>query len=156
MKYLRTAVFFIVVLLAQSAVFSRLSVLGARMDLVLLFVVVFGIMAGAEKGLAIGVLAGICQDMLYGTGYYFLLGMGFAGFISGAIKGAIIIDDTVTLSAIAFVSIIFYHLFYALIFQYLFTREIHGLSIGLFAGALANALLAPVFIDAYKKIFENG
>ena len=150
------AVFSFILILVQSAVFSRFNILGARLDLILLLAVVCGLMGGAEKGLVIGILLGLCQDLLYGTGYYFLFGLGFAGFVSGAIKGAIISDDIISLCAIAFVSMLSYHFFYNFIFQYVFVRQIPGVRIALLAGALADTFLAPVLIQAYKKIFEDG
>ncbi|MEK7375871.1 MAG: rod shape-determining protein MreD [Candidatus Margulisiibacteriota bacterium] len=156
MQYFKLAVFSFVLMLAQSASFSRLDIFGARPDLILLLAVICGLMGGAEKGLAAGILLGFCQDMLYGTGYYFLFGLGFAGFVSGALKGEVISDDIVSLCAIAFISMFFYHLFYALIFQYIFARPVPGFRLSLLTGAAINAFLAPVFIEAYKKIFENG
>lgn len=156
MQYFKMAVFSLIVILAQSAVFSRLHILGARLDLVLLFAVVCGIMGGAEKGLTVGLLLGFFQDALYGTGYYFLFGLGFAAFVAGALKDAVISDDIITLCAIAFISMLLYDLFYTFIFQYVFTRQIPAFRISLLAGAVLSAFLAPVFIEAYKKIFENG
>ena len=155
MQYFKMAVFSFVIILAQSAVFSRLDFFGARVDLILLFAVVCGIMGGAEKGLMAGIFLGFCQDVLYGSGYFYLFGLGFAGFVSGAIKDAIISDDIVSLCAIAFVSMLFYHLFYSLVFQYIFVRDIPGFRLSLVFCAAANAALAPVIIEAYKKIFEN-
>jgi rod shape-determining protein MreD len=156
MRYFKLAVFSFIIILAQSAAFSRLDILAGRLDLILLLAVVCGIMAGAEKGLVIGILLGFCQDALYGTGYYYLLGLGFAGFVSGALKGAVISDDIITLCAIAFISMLFYHLFYVLIFQNIFARQVPGFRLNLLSGSVFSAFLAPIFIEAYKKIFENG
>ncbi|GEM_PF-5093504 len=156
LSYLRFAVFSLILLAAQGAVFSRISVLGAFPDLLLAFSVVCGLMGGASAGLAAGLFLGLLQDTVYGTGFMFLLGLGFAGLISGSIKGAVIRDEFGVSIGISFVSMLLFHLFYGLIFRFFGQGDPPFFRTVLLISPLINLLLMPVLIEAYRKVFRDG
>lgn len=156
LRYLRFIAFSLVLVTAQSAVFSRISFLGAYPDLMLSFAVVCGLMGGASSGLAAGLFLGSLQDAIHGTGFMFLLGLGFAGLISGSIKGAVIRDEFGVSIGISLISMLSFHLFYAAVFKHFGGYDIPFLRVSLFISPVINLLFVPVLIEAYRKVFRDG
>ena len=58
----------LVAAVVQSVVFERISILGGRPDLVLLLVVTWSIIRGADEGALWGFVGGVCCDLLSGSG----------------------------------------------------------------------------------------
>jgi len=56
-----------VVLTAQEALMAGLRIRGAHPDLMLLLPIAFGLVAGAERGAAMGFVAGLLADLFVGT-----------------------------------------------------------------------------------------
>ena len=89
----------------QYTLFSQFRIAGVSADLFLVVAIAAGIVAGSERGAAIGFICGICLDLLIVTpfGLGAISGLA-AGLVAGLLEGATIHSARWLTAAIAFIS----------------------------------------------------
>jgi rod shape-determining protein MreD len=95
MSRLRTLLVVVLVLVAQTAVLSRLRIAGVAPDTMLLLAVCAGIVGGPERGAVVGFVSGIAFDLFLITTpvglsalVYSLIGYGVGLFAEGTVRSA--------------------------------------------------------------------
>jgi len=66
MRYFIMTVLFLIGLILQSTLFSRLTVAGVKPDLILIFVIFYALLHGSREGALVGLMGGLLQDLLFG------------------------------------------------------------------------------------------
>jgi len=85
-RLLRISLFIIIIILIQSMLFSVFNIFGAKIDLILIFVVLWAALRGPEEGLIIGFVFGLFQDFLSVNYYGNTLAKMILGFLVGVVK----------------------------------------------------------------------
>lgn len=140
MKPLKTAAFFIIILIIQTLVFSRLAIFNAHIDLLLIFTVLAGIFFGPAEGLFIGLISGFFIDILTFPFYVQIFSRGLIGYLSGILQQHIFKDDNAVLFLIIFSSGIITYAFDAVILNQFFNITIVNILKPLLISSLLNML----------------
>lgn len=97
-----------VALFLHLTVLNHIRIFGARPDLMLVFVIFFGVFLGAARGLETGLVAGFLQD-LFALDYFGINAFIFAtvGFLAGILSRAVIKESKMTQWLLVFFLTIF-------------------------------------------------
>lgn len=135
-----------VVALLQSVWLSRVNLLGARPDLMLLIVALWAIVRGLDEGLVWGFIGGLFIDLLSGGPLGGTsLALGAAAFLAGQPWGRHLGAQVVPLLLMALVAALAYHMIVLIALAWTGHTVLWGLSLLRVAlpSALLNAILAP-------------
>jgi rod shape-determining protein MreD len=143
----------------QTTMGSRLSLLTARPDLVLLLVVSHSIVRGMSDGLLGGVLGGLIIDSLtpipFGAA---TIGMAIVGLGTGLGESNLYRSNLIIPLVAVFLATIFYHSFLMLALQAAAWEVdwISTLALQTIPGAAFNAVLAPLAFPLVRRISSGG
>ncbi|MFZ5640270.1 MAG: rod shape-determining protein MreD [Bacillota bacterium] len=129
MRFVLMGFFFVISLVLESTLFSRLVVAGVKPDLILVLVVLYAMLHGSREGAVVGFMGGIMQDLLLGR----FIGLNaLAKLLTGLLFGILeykIYKESIIIAAAA------------LIFGTLWHESVIWV-LGLFAGFSANYFTA--------------
>jgi len=134
------------VALVQTVVLSRVSLWGARPDLMLVAVLVWAVVRGVDEALVWGFIGGLIVDLLSGGPLGAnVLALVAVAFVAGQPVGQGIGSPLVRLVLLALPSVIVYHLVLLAVLAYTGRAVDWGGALSQVAGpsALLNAVLAP-------------
>jgi len=153
MRILRFIVLLISLFLLQTIVISRYAIFGVRADLLLIITTLYAVNFGAEKGLVVGLLCGIVQDIFGGMLYISTISKGVLGFLIGTLKESVLgTEETVVLTAILAATVTNY--FFELVLLFFFFGKPLASPLALFItlviSCLYNSALTFVLLPAFK------
>ena len=134
---------------------SKLTVVSARPDLVLLLVVTTSVVGGVEEGVLVGILGGMSLDMMsvtpFGTA---TIAMGLIGLATGLGESNIYRANLLIPLVAVFLATVFYHSFLLLALQAAgwSVEWISTLARQTIPGAAFNALLAPLPLAIVRRL----
>ncbi|MEX2275153.1 MAG: rod shape-determining protein MreD [Actinomycetota bacterium] len=158
----RVLVFVLVVvtaLLLQTTLFSDVTLVGAKPELVYLVAIVFAMLEGPATGATSGFVAGMAQDFLLNSPKGITaLTLTLLGYVVGTLRQYIVSDSpllpTVIVGAGTFAGILFYGLVSFLLGQldesFGYVARIAGLS------GLYNAILTPLLFPLLRRLAEGS
>lgn len=86
MRSLKIAVFLLIIFIFQTVVLSRIGFFGAKLDLIVPSVIIFGLLFGESEGLWAGLFCGIFMDVFSSSRTAFLIILPVMGVLSGMFR----------------------------------------------------------------------
>ena len=154
-RYIKIIMFFAVVACLQATLSPRIAVFGVKPDLLLIAVVIWGLSFGAEKGGAVGLLAGFLEDLLSASFYINILIKAMLGYFAGIVRGSIAVASTlVSTAAVAALTPISY-LLELMIFYFFFGRPLPSLYSVISVVTVSSLYNAALTAAAFNLIFRT-
>jgi|GEM_PF-3918312 len=156
MRILRLFIFVLVLFILQTVVLSRLFVFGAHFDVLLVFVICWGLMNGAPEGLAAGILTGLLADASTASTFFFSGIYGAAGYLCGILRSGVFRDDNVVIFGMVLAVTFITRLAEAFSLMQFSGRDVPSFIAAAFLSSLLNILLVPLIMISMEKINKDG
>ena len=152
MKIFRTFIFFFLIFIAQTVVFSRAEIFSGKLDAILCCAIVWGLIFGPTWGLCTGVIAGYFIDLVSSSGFFYLPVIGLAGLVAGLLREKVYREKHGVIALSVFLLSIFSYLLPVLVLFNIYGIEINNFWPPTIISSLLNAMFAYVAATAAEKI----